>query len=166
INHVAIFVDQFKLNGVLANGPSRQPNRLPLVQESRLSINRVTHAILAALIAKSGIQKPKIEHDRVGILVGVIAFRTAISQQRLRGIDGPHGGYRNRGKIFALACRSRTSAGSLRLGGFWLCRAFGRAGHYLTAFCGRWFRGFAAALLVERHHLNSSIVFTAFVPWV
>ena len=84
---------------------------------------------------------------------------------RTTAIDRDQIGYFSRGKILAFACRSRASPGSLGLGGPGLGRAFGRAGHYLTAIRSRWFRGFAAALYDERDHLKCSIVLEAFMPW-
>src|SRR6266567_764553 len=127
LNSLAILVDEFQLDGVLAAGPAGKPDWIPYVDESgRGSINRVADSIIAGLPLQTCIHKPEVNHDRIGIFAGIITFWTAVGEQGLGDINGTRIAF---GDVFPFAsgCGACTCDRALR-----------GASHHLPLFCRRW----------------------------
>ena len=109
-----------------------------------------------------GVRQPEIDHDRIGVLVFVLAFGAAVSEQRFRWIDVPTfaGGI-----VLTLPRRRGAGCRRRRLARFrFRSRTLRRTRHRLPVFGGRWLRRVAAALHRELDHLKVAIVLVALVP--
>src|SRR5881394_2433859 len=69
-------IDKLDGHAMFAAGPSGQPDRAPLIDELRCAaVNRIAYSIVTAVALKDAIDQPEVDHDRIGVLAFVLAFR-------------------------------------------------------------------------------------------